>query len=93
MSDVLVFDTIAQERRAMRAVNAKLHEMGRVYHHGLPIHIIAGWLEEEGFSPMEAAIYCGAQGRVHEQVGPHTWLALTWYKMESGRYEIVAYLR
>lgn len=62
------------------------------YHHGLALAEIDAILEAEGFRPLEPAIYCGADGRIHEQVGERTWLSLSWHKMESGRYEIVAYL-
>jgi hypothetical protein len=37
-------------------------------------------------------ILCGREGRIHEAVGHNRWLALTWYKMDSGRYEVVAYV-
>lgn len=38
-------------------------------------------------------IYCGQEGSVSEQI-PNTKLfwRLTWYKMPSGNYEIVAYV-
>jgi hypothetical protein len=81
----------AAELRARKAVNHKLADVSRTYHVGLPIGVIADWLAEEGFE-LRDGIYCGEDGRIHEQVGPHTWLSLTWHKMESGRYEIVAYL-
>jgi len=79
-----------EELAARKAVNRKLQKMGN-YHDGIPAGMIGEWLVEEGFE-MEDAIYCGEDGRVHEQVGSHTWLAMTWHRMESGRYEIVAYL-
>jgi hypothetical protein len=49
-------------------------------------------LEEHGFNTLEPAIYCGREGKVHEQVGKRTWITFTWYKMGSGQYELVAYL-
>lgn len=88
----LTFDNRSQEKRAMAAVNRKLHTLGQRYHKGLPLAEVSAMLTEEGFSGMSDGVYCGSEGRVHEQVGPHTWLALSWYRMESGRYEIVAYL-
>jgi hypothetical protein len=62
------------------------------YHCALPIDLIDAALVEAGFSPMEDAVYCGREGRVHEQVGPHTWLAMSWYRTEGGSYEITAYV-
>ena len=62
------------------------------YTDGLPISTINSLLMAHEFNPMEPAIYCGESGNVHEQVGDKTWISLTWYKMESGKYEIVVYL-
>lgn len=77
--------------RRVRA-NRKLVEMPNYYSH-LPIGEIDAILESEGFKATEGAIYCGADGRSHEQVGDKTWLSFTWHKMEvTGRYEVVAYL-
>lgn len=79
------------EMKAQKAINRKLYLLP---YDGLAetLHTIDGWLVEEGFSALSDGVYCGEDGRIHEQVGPHTWLSLSWYKMESGRYEIVAYL-
>jgi len=85
--------TSAQERKARVKANAKLVELGRVYHDGLALDKLDAILSENGFNTLESAIYCGRDGRSHEQVGERTWLSLTWHKMEqTGRYEIVAYL-
>ena len=80
------------ERRARREVNAHLSDMGARYHDGIPVQEIDGILCQHGFNATEPAIYCGREGRAHEQVGEKTWLSLTWFKMPSGRYEIVAYV-
>lgn len=38
-------------------------------------------------------IYCGRSGRAEEKIpGTNLFWVLTWYRMESGRYEIVAYV-
>ena len=88
------FTNLYEEKRARTAVNRKLQDAGRKYWETLsvPLHAISGWLIEEGFTGMADGIYCGVDGSVHEQVGPHTWIALQWHKMESGRFEINAYL-
>jgi hypothetical protein len=81
------------ESRARRRANDALHALTfNRYHEGLALYDIDQILEANGFSPLNAAIYCGRDGSVHEQVGPRTWIRLTWHKMESGRYEIVVYL-
>jgi hypothetical protein len=85
--------TTTEERKARSRANAKLSELGKVYHDGLALAKLDAILTENGFNTLESAIYCGRDGRSHEQVGERTWLSLTWHKMEvTGRYEIVAYL-
>jgi len=77
--------------RRVRA-NGKFCDMPN-YHNALPLADIDAILESEGFQPLEEAIYCGRDGRMRQQVGPKTWLAMSWHKMEeTGRYEVVAYL-
>ena len=80
------------EKASRRVVNEKLYELGKSYHDGLPLAVIDGWLEDEGFGKVIDGIYCGNDGKILEQVGPHSWFAMTWHRMQSGRYEIVAYL-
>jgi hypothetical protein len=81
------------ERRARNQVNLKLVEIGHIYHPAIPLSDICQSLEDHGFELDFSGFLCGAQGRIHEQVGPNTWLVLTWYKFETtGRYEIVAYV-
>jgi hypothetical protein len=81
------------EAKARKQANDALYDLGLIYHDGLPIQEI-NWIltRYDDFNPLEDAIYCGRDGQVHEQVGAKTWLTMTWHKMESGRYEIVAYL-
>ena len=81
-----------EERGARNMVNNTLHDLGTRYHDGLPITEIDAALVEGGFAQTEPAIYCGRDGSCHQQVGGRTWLSLSWHKMESGRYEITAYV-
>lgn len=83
-----------EEVSARNRVNERLSEMTRNrYFDGLPLTSIFGILEAEGFTPENLyGIYCGATGNVHEQVGPRTWFRMDWYRMESGRYEVTAYV-
>jgi hypothetical protein len=81
------------EAKMRTKANRLLAQWLRDYHHGLPLDLIDAALVEAGFAPMEPAIYCGAEGRVHEQVGPKSWIAMSWHRMEvTGRYEVVAYV-
>jgi len=79
------------ERKMRTRVNRKLQALP-IYHDGLPLTQIDDILASEGFSALESAIYCGRTGQSHEQVQSNTWFTFTWYKMESGRYEVVAYV-
>ena len=80
------------ETRARRIANEKLASMP-IYHPSIPTSDIDNILEAAGFRPLEPAIYCGRDGRSHEQVGEKSWLSMTWHKMEvTGVYEIVAYV-
>jgi hypothetical protein len=79
------------ERKMRTRVSRKLQALP-IYHDGLPIQQIDEILDSCGFSATESAIYCGREGSATHQVGRNTFLAMTWYKMESGRYEIVAYV-
>lgn len=85
--------TAQQERVARRKVNAVLHGLGLAYHDSLPICTIDDVLLANGFNATEPAIYCGRDGNCSPmQVGEFTWLSLSWHKMESGRYEVTAYV-
>jgi hypothetical protein len=77
---------------ARKRANEQFRALGVIYHVRLPIASIDEILIQNGFTPTEPAIYCGRDGRSHEQVGPNTWLSLTWHKMDSGRYEVTAYV-
>ena len=79
-------------KRAQAQVNERLYNLGKVYHNYIPVYEIDSALVESGFEATEPAIYCGADGKSHEEVGHGKYLSMTWHKMESGRYEIVAYL-
>lgn len=62
------------------------------YFESIPVDEINAILVSHGFTALESGFYCGREGRLNEGVGRGVFLTMTWYKMESGRYEIVAYL-
>ena len=81
--------TEARQRKIANELLANLPN----YHHGIPNGDIDAILQACGFSGLAEGIYCGRDGQVHEQVGPKTWLTMTWHKMEvTGNYEIVCYV-
>jgi len=84
--------TTAEERRSRSKAGKALAALPS-YHPHIPVADIDRILTDAGFDPLEEAIYCGRDGRATAQVGPRTWLALSWHRMEvTGCYEIVAYL-
>ena len=81
------------ERSRRNSVNRELSNLCKGYHDGLLLSQIDEVLEHYGFNAAESAIYCGREGRATAQVGEHTFLLMTWFKMEvTGRYEVVAYV-
>jgi hypothetical protein len=75
------------------AVNTALHAIGLTYHESLPIGLIGDILAEHGFDPAElGGIYTGNDGTDTTDVGERTFLRLSWHRMPSGRWEIVAYV-
>lgn len=78
--------------RDMRGVNDALYGLGRTYHDSVPLETVNELLTHYGFDRLESMLLCGRQGRLHESVGRNRWLSLSWYKMESGRWEVVAYV-
>lgn len=83
-----------RESKNRRLANEDLyHFTYNKYFESIPIKEISDILNKYGFDsePLEG-IYTGREGRTHEKVGDYTYIVITWYKMQSGRYEIVVYL-
>lgn len=83
-----------EEAAARKKANNDLAILSRKYHHGMPIQEIKDILQKYGFNPeVMDGIYTGEEGKIHEQTGPRTWIAMTWHKLpRTGLWEIVAYL-
>jgi hypothetical protein len=78
---------------ATRRVNNALHGLvSNRYFESVPLDTVNALLQTYGFKELEPTLLCGREGRLHEAVGNNRWLCLTWYKMESGRYEVDAYV-
>lgn len=58
----------------------------------LPIREIEFILDSKGLKGNTEGIYCGREGRVTELVAENSNLVFSWYQMESGRYEVLAYI-
>lgn len=75
-----------------RKINNALYDLTtNRYFDAIPVAQINAILEPFEMK-MEDGIYCGADGHLNEQLADNVWLAMTWHKMPSGRYEIVAYV-
>lgn len=86
---------LGDEKKARKKANDALHALTtNKYFSGVPASDIKELLNKFGFNGAAMdGIYTGREGKLHEQVGPKTWISMTWYKMEgSGKYEIVTYL-
>lgn len=75
-------------------INKKITELTRnTYFDAIPVDKIAAILREFNLNTdCLDGIYCGRQGEMNEQIQIGLWIRLSWYKMESGRYEIVCYV-
>ena len=75
------------------SVNKALHALGLIYHQGLPIQEITDILNSNGFNgEIMEGIYCGHDGRISENLTDRIGFNMTWHRMPSGRFEIVAYI-
>ena len=83
-----------EEMKLRRVANDIIANVTKVnYFDGLPVNTFKAVLIECGFNGEALdGIYTGREGQNTEQVGPNTWFTMTWYRMPSGRYEVVAYL-
>ena len=81
-------------KRNLKKVNDTLFDMNHnKYWDGIPVKEIKEILEKYKFDTNNLdGIYTGAEGSIHEPVGFNKYIKMTWYKMESGKYEIVAYV-
>ena len=90
-------------QKIKKKINKALYELDN-YHPHIPICDIEKIIiNESGYVLLNEdnthfeAIFCGEQGRADINIGHYNgaiWnmLHLTWYKIPSGRYEIVSYV-
>lgn len=81
-------------RRLMR-LNSELHQIGLEYHNTLGGSLVRVYdaLRAHGFIEPEVGYTLPhPSGNILAEVGEGKWLTLSYHRMESGRYEIVAYV-
>lgn len=72
-------------------INRQLDSLCKKYFKEIPITEIQNILNEFELKIPEG-IYCGREGESMEEIGSGVRLRMTWYKMQSGNFEIVAYV-
>lgn len=85
-------------------INKYLHELGTRFHQHIPMKDMMDFMEVHGVvpldedgSPLTGVILTGRQGRATFPITYHgkpvrpSW-TLTWYKFDTGRYEVVSYV-
>ena len=76
--------------KLIRQINKALNALCASRYDCIPTSGISAILNPLGLA-LEDGIYCGAAGEFLEPIGQNIHLRLSWYRLESGRYEIVAY--
>ena len=71
-------------------INKALDKLCKQYFPHIPTTEIDSILSPFGVK-LESGIYCGREGDCTDEIGRGTHLRMTWYRMQSGNYEIVAY--
>ena len=77
-----------------RRANEAFHNLGTELWTSIPYIGIDAILLSNGFAipTYEHLEAVGGDTRVHTEVGEGLWLTMSWYRHESGRYEITAYV-
>jgi len=74
-------------------VNQALWALGTRYHDFLPFELIDAILNSNGFFEIDNFDRKGQTcTSIQSYVGDDKWLHVSWYKMDSGRYEVTAYV-
>jgi len=87
------FENLAEEKKARSRLNKKLNTLcKRKYPLNIPWGLITDAVISEGFSmPLLRGLDDNKPGRIHEQIGKKTWLAVQWYPFQNDTFEITAY--
>lgn len=87
---------VSPETAQRKKCNKLLHDITKTYYKGLsePLDLISKALIATGFNPKGLeGIYCGHDGSCAPiQVGSRTYLVFQWHKMQSGKFEVNAYV-
>lgn len=79
----------------LQKLNNRLHYISMGYYDTLGAGLVEVYdaLRAANFNEPEIGYTLpNSEGKIHAEVGEGKWLSATWYRMPSGRYEIVAYV-
>ena len=93
------------DTKKRNATNNKLYEISKGLHIRIPLDDIFKAMEENNLIPLQEdgtrweGFLCGATGSAHIDVFDNfigqevnCWLCLQWYRFDSGKYEVNAYI-
>jgi len=80
-------------------ISDRLYEISSKYHERIPLGDILGAVKDNGLTPIQedgspwSGFLCGDSGEVFIDLeGSKRMLVISWYRMDSGRFEVNAYL-
>jgi hypothetical protein len=90
----LIQEFAKEEKKNRAAANKDLDKLlTNKYFKHIPVAEIKEILKNHAFNPDPLdGVYTGDEGKIHEKVGEKSYIVITWYKMESGNFEVISYL-
>lgn len=84
--------TLPSLARRINSVNSELWKLGLEYHPtlGYSIDAASRILAKYDFREIDQSV--SITGRLHVEVGEGKWLSMSWYRLDSGNWEVVAYV-
>jgi len=84
---------MTSKRIATSPANKAISQLPQYCELGWWVDQVASILTAAGFDASElSGIYCGETGRHTAEIGDRRFFHMTWFKMPSGRYEMVGYI-
>jgi hypothetical protein len=85
--------TPAETKNLTQKVNTELQPINKKIHAALPLRDLTTIFSDNDLDPdpIQQKLH-DDEGRMHVQVGPEVWFTMTWYRFETGKFEVVAYV-
>lgn len=101
----IVTEAAGSWQSSARSINNYLYQVGKKYHDKIPLNDIFAKCKEHGYEAVQedgtpwSGFFVGAEGHATidlkeiatDKLSRHT-LSVSWYRMQSGRYEVTAYV-